>query len=118
MFFGISVESGHFHNFSTKRISCLVVREGLFSSAGVVALITLFLLAALHTTVLFAIKEYQAQENMRREILEIYTYYQSPPPLSPQHSMSTLGRESPVTMDNQNQQLLPPNPNKHTSSTV
>jgi len=101
---GLSVESGHLKNWSRPRPNCLIVREGLFSAAGIFALLTVFFAAGLYLTVLCAQRTIQEHENTRREVLEASALYASPP-RSPQHQMITsIARENPVVREDQIEQ--------------
>lgn len=90
---GLSVESGHLRKWSRPRPSCLVLREGVFSAAGVFALTTVLLAAGLYLTALRAQRISLRQETVRREIVEASILYASPP-TSPQ--ISTIPRENPI----------------------
>ncbi|GLU08429.1 hypothetical protein SLE2022_253430 [Rubroshorea leprosula] len=93
---GVSVESGHLKYWSRPRPSCLTVREGMFSAAGVFALMTVFLAASLYLTALRAHRLIQKQESLRREMLEASFLYASPPS-SPSHRViAAITREDPV----------------------
>lgn len=98
---GLSVESGHLKNWNRQRPSCLVIREGLFSAAGVFSLATVFFAAGLFLTALRAQTISQELENVRREVLEASALYASPP-----HRMATIARENPITSENHTQQPL------------
>lgn len=100
MLIGLSVESGHLKNWSRPRQNCLIVKEGLFSAAGVFALITVFLAAGLYLTALRAQRMSQEHENTRREMLEASALYASPP-RPPQHRIATIARENPAVRENQ-----------------
>ncbi|KAL2459305.1 hypothetical protein Fot_54994 [Forsythia ovata] len=76
---GLSVESGHLKNWQTPQESCLIIRQGLFTAAGVFGLLTVFLAAGLYITALRAQTHTQDQENRHREILEASVLYASPP---------------------------------------
>lgn len=76
---GLSVESGHLKDWSRPRPSCLIIREGVFTSAGVFSLLTVFLAAGLYATLLRVQWLCQQQENVRREVLDVSTLYASPP---------------------------------------
>lgn len=76
---GLSVESGHLKNWESPRPSCLVIRQGLFTAAGVLGLATVFFAAGLYITALRAERYVAIQENLRREILEVSVMYASPP---------------------------------------
>ncbi|XP_047960143.1 uncharacterized protein LOC125205324 [Salvia hispanica] len=88
---GLSVESGHLKDWETPRPSCLVIRQGLFTAAGVLGLATVFFAAGLYITALRAERYIQIQENMRRDILEVSVMYASPP--------RSPGRDQPVRAD-------------------
>ncbi|KAF5816814.1 hypothetical protein HanXRQr2_Chr03g0138441 [Helianthus annuus] len=51
---GLSVESGHLKGWLKPRSSCFIAREGLFSSAGVLGITTVFLATGLSITALRA----------------------------------------------------------------
>lgn len=80
---GLSVESGHLKNWETPRPSCLVIRQGLFTSAGVFGLGTVFFASCLYTTALRGERHVKIRQNTRREILEVSVMHASPP-TSPQ----------------------------------
>ncbi|XP_044500575.1 uncharacterized protein LOC123221739 [Mangifera indica] len=90
---GLSIESGHLKNWSRPRPTCLVIKEGLFSAAGVFALLTVFLAAGLYLTALRTQKVSEQHENVRREVLEASALFVSPPG-SPQ--LTTIPRENPI----------------------
>ncbi|KAL0548424.1 hypothetical protein IC582_012875 [Cucumis melo] len=106
---GLSVESGHLNNWSAPKESCLVIKEGLFSAAGVFQLATVFLAAGLYMTAVRAQRMFEQQENVRREVLESYHIHSSPPrslslaspPLQP---MPPIAREDPVIRHSHHQQ--------------
>jgi hypothetical protein len=102
---GLGVESGHLKNWSRPRPNCLIIKEGLFSVAGIFALLTVFFASGLYLTALRAQRMSQEHENTRREILEASALYASPP-RSPQHHMITaIARENPVAArENQTQE--------------
>lgn len=102
---GLSVESGHLKNWNRPRPNCLILREGLFSAAGVFSLTTVFLAAGLYLTALRAQIISQEQENVRREVLEASALYATPPS-SPPHGITTIARENPITRENHGQQPL------------
>ncbi|XP_062108704.1 uncharacterized protein LOC133819456 [Humulus lupulus] len=106
---GLSIESGHLKNWSKPRASCLVIREGLFSAAGVLALTSVFLAAGLYLTALKAQKIAQENENMRLRILETSALYASPPRSPTIHPMTAIDRENPIFRDD---------PIEHTSAFV
>ncbi|CAN8255610.1 unnamed protein product [Cochlearia groenlandica] len=93
---GLSVESGHLKNWSKPQPSCLVIRQGLFSAAGVFSLLTVSLATGLYVTALQAHKISNDLENTHRNILEASVLYASPP-RSPMNRMSTVAREGPAT---------------------
>ncbi|KAJ6891370.1 hypothetical protein NC651_024767 [Populus alba x Populus x berolinensis] len=100
----LSVESGHLKNWSRPRPNCFVIREGLFSVAGIFALLTVFFAAGLYLTALCAQRMSQEHENTRREILEASALYASPP-RSPQHqTITSMARENPVVGEDQIEQ--------------
>ncbi|KAH7573499.1 hypothetical protein ACOSP7_007223 [Xanthoceras sorbifolium] len=100
---GLSVESGHLRNWSNPRPSCLIIKEGLFSAAGVFALLTVFLAAGLYLTALRAQRISEELENVRREVLEASAMYVSPP-RSPLEGLTTIARENPIRRETQQQQ--------------
>ncbi|XWS53552.1 hypothetical protein CRYUN_Cryun10bG0011100 [Craigia yunnanensis] len=99
---GLSVESGHLKNWSKPKASCLIIREGLFCTAGVFSLMTVFLAAGLYLTALHAQKMFQEQQNVRHQVLETSVLYASPP-VSPPHRITTMAREDPVITEFPNQ---------------
>ncbi|CAL0306875.1 unnamed protein product [Lupinus luteus] len=76
---GVFVESGHLKNWS-------MPRKGIFSSAGVFALITVFLASALCLTTLHAQRISQDRENVQRESSTIHVSH--PTWLQQQHVAS------------------------------
>ncbi|GLT99043.1 hypothetical protein SLE2022_165110 [Rubroshorea leprosula] len=96
---GLSVESGHLKNWSRPRPGCLILREGMFSAAGVFALMTVFLAAGLYLTALRAQRMFQEQENVRREVLEASALYSSPPRSPPHRVIAAFPREDPITRE-------------------
>ena len=100
---GLSVESGHLKNWSRPRPNCLIIREGLFSAAGIFALLTVFFASGLYLTALRAQRMTQEHENTRREILEASALYASPPRSPPLHLITAVARENPVVRGNQAQ---------------
>ncbi|GAB2260081.1 hypothetical protein Droror1_Dr00010936 [Drosera rotundifolia] len=66
---GLSIESGHLKNWSTPRPSCLVVREGVFTAAGVFSLLTVFLAAGLYVVALRLQQELQDRYTVSQQIL-------------------------------------------------
>ncbi|XP_021730276.1 uncharacterized protein LOC110697227 [Chenopodium quinoa] len=97
---GLSVESGHLKDWSTPKTSCLIIREGVFTAAGVFSLLSVFLAAGLYATALRVQWLGQQQETIRREILEASSTYASPP-RSPQHSR--VARDAPTDVVRQDQ---------------
>lgn len=95
------MESGHLKNWARPKPSCLVIREGVFSAAGVFALTTVFLAAGLYLTALRAQRFSQNQENVRREVIEAAVMYASPPRSPP---LTTIPRENPIFRESQNEQ--------------
>ncbi|KAF8401387.1 hypothetical protein HHK36_012325 [Tetracentron sinense] len=81
---GLAVESDHLREWSIPRPSCFVVREGLFSAAGVFGLTTVLLAVGLYLTLLQAQRLHQEEDNVRREVLNASVLYASPP-RSPRH---------------------------------
>ncbi|KAL9258294.1 hypothetical protein AKJ16_DCAP06664 [Drosera capensis] len=74
---GLSIESGHLKNWSTPRLSCLVVREGVFTAAGVFSLLTVFLAAGLYVVALRLQQELQDKYTVSQQILEASAAYAS-----------------------------------------
>lgn len=95
---GLSVESGHLKNWSRPRPSCLIIKQGLFSAAGVFSLLTVFLASGLYLTALRAQRISQEHESLQRQILEASVLYASPPP-SPSHQISATARENPIARE-------------------
>ncbi|KDP27877.1 hypothetical protein JCGZ_18957 [Jatropha curcas] len=100
---GLSVESGHLKNWSKPRPSCLIIKQGLFSAAGVLSLLTVFFAAGLYITALRAQRISQEQENLRRQILEASALYATPPPSPPPQIIATA-RENPIARERQTMQ--------------
>ncbi|KVH96501.1 Protein of unknown function DUF1218 [Cynara cardunculus var. scolymus] len=92
---GLSVESGHLKGWSIPRPTCFIAREGLFSSAGVLGITTVFLSSGLSITALRAQWLLQDQENVRREVMEASILYSSPPRPSGDRIMA-VGGETPI----------------------
>ncbi|KAL7594875.1 hypothetical protein Lser_V15G31341 [Lactuca serriola] len=92
---GLSVESGHLKGWSTPRSSCFTAREGLFSSAGVFGITTVFLASGLSMTALRAQWLLQDQENVRQEVMQSSILYASPPRPSEDRIMA-VGGEAPI----------------------
>ncbi|KAL8490579.1 hypothetical protein ACS0TY_022552 [Phlomoides rotata] len=76
---GLSVESGHLKNWESLRPSCLAIRQGLFTSAGVFGLATVFLASGLYTTALRGERHVRIRQNTRREVLDVSAMHASPP---------------------------------------
>ncbi|KAK4433886.1 hypothetical protein Salat_0551300 [Sesamum alatum] len=93
---GLSVESGHLKNWATPRPSCLTIRQGLFTAAGVLGLLTVFLASGLYVTALRAEKYFQEGEIRRREMLEASIMYASPPRSPERSSIRAAPSESPL----------------------
>ncbi|AED95796.1 unnamed protein product [Arabidopsis thaliana] len=100
----LSVESGHLKNWSKPKPSCLVIRQGLFSAAGVFSLITVFLATGLYLTALQAHRISKDLENTHREIIEASVLYASPP-RSPTNRMATVAREGLATVRDESTSL-------------
>lgn len=62
----IGVESGHLYNWTKPRITCPVIRPGIFAVAGVFGLMTVFLGVALYMTALRTQRLNLGQEGMDR----------------------------------------------------
>ena len=92
---GLSVESGHLKGWSTLRPRCFIAQEGLFSSAGVFGITTVFLATGLSITALRAQWLLQEQENVRHEVMEASILYASPP-RSLEDRIMTVGGETPI----------------------
>ncbi|KZV58654.1 hypothetical protein F511_26085 [Dorcoceras hygrometricum] len=107
---GLSVESGHLKNWGTPRPNCVIIQHGLFTSAGVFGLLTVFLASGLYVTALRAERWYQEQENNRRRVLEASVFYQTPP-ISPRPgginiNLTTVANENPMPSQHQNSLTL------------
>ncbi|XP_010546996.1 PREDICTED: uncharacterized protein LOC104818896 [Tarenaya hassleriana] len=92
---GLSVESGHLRNWSKPKSDCLVIKQGLFSAAGVFSLLTVFLSTGLYITALRAHKISHDLERIQREIIDASVLYASPP-RSPSLRLVTVPREGPA----------------------
>ncbi|KAJ9546480.1 hypothetical protein OSB04_019023 [Centaurea solstitialis] len=92
---GLSVESGHLKGWSIPRSTCFIAREGLFSSAGVLGITTVFLASGLSITALRAQWLLQDQENARREVMEASILYSLPPRPSGDR-ITAVGGETPI----------------------
>ncbi|KAI4364476.1 hypothetical protein MLD38_020564 [Melastoma candidum] len=95
---GLSIESGHLKDWSRPRTNCLVIHEGLFCAAGVLALAAVLLAAGLHLTAVSLERALQEQELTRRQMLEASVIYASPPRSPRPQSISALLREDPVAV--------------------
>lgn len=105
---GISVESSHLKNWETPRSNCVIIQQGLFTSAGVFGLLTVFLASGLYVTALRAERWYKDQENNRRQVLESSVFYETPP-ASPRPggiNITTLSNENPMPRQHQNSLTL------------
>ncbi|GAB4843041.1 hypothetical protein Ancab_013018 [Ancistrocladus abbreviatus] len=102
---GLSVESGHLNNWSTPRPSCLVLPEGVFTTAGVFSLLTVFLVAGLYATALRVQWLCQEQEYIRQQAIETSALYASPPTSSP-HAMMSITTMIVPNYDLQSSQLF------------
>lgn len=102
---GISVESGHLSKWAMPRSGCIVIRQGLFSAAGVIGLATVFLAAGLYLTALRAQRLCREQDNLRRQVLDTATFYATPP-WSPPRRIPTTASESPMVRYNHNEEPL------------
>ncbi|CAI9771091.1 unnamed protein product [Fraxinus pennsylvanica] len=102
---GLSVESGHLKNWQMPRESCLIIREGLFTAAGVFGLLTVFLASGLYITALRAQLHTQDQVNTHRELLEASVLYASPP-RSPRRTIRAVPNENPTARQDQNLHTL------------
>lgn len=100
---GISVESGHLSKWAIPRSGCSVIRQGLFSAAGVIGLVTVFLAAGLYLTALRAQRLSQEQDNLRRQVLDTAIFYATPP-RSPPRSIRTTAAASPMVRYNHNEE--------------
>ncbi|KAL5700973.1 hypothetical protein ACHQM5_026361 [Ranunculus cassubicifolius] len=90
----LGVESGHLSKWTRPRVSCLVVRPGLFLAAGVFGLITVFLGSGLYLTALRAQRLCQEEENVRREVWNTTILFASPPRSPRHHAMANLMESS------------------------
>ncbi|KAL0393302.1 UNVERIFIED_CONTAM: hypothetical protein Sradi_2553000 [Sesamum radiatum] len=98
---GLSVESGHLKNWATPRPSCLTIRQGLFTAAGVLGLVTVFLASGLYITALRAERHFEAREIRRREMWEASVMYASPPRSPERTSIRAAPSESPLARQDQ-----------------
>ncbi|KAK9076046.1 hypothetical protein SSX86_004378 [Deinandra increscens subsp. villosa] len=71
---GLSVESGHLKGWLTSRQRCFIAPEGLFSSAGVLGITTVFLASGLSITALRTQWLLQDQQTVRQEEAPIPSY--------------------------------------------
>ncbi|CAK7326400.1 unnamed protein product [Dovyalis caffra] len=102
LLFGVAVESGHLKDWYRPRPNCLIVKEGLFSVAGVFALLAGFFAFGLYLIALRALRMSKVHENTRPEILEASAAFYVFPPRSLRHGNSATARE------NQNEQTITP----------
>lgn len=98
------MESGHLKDWSTPKPSCLIVRQGVYSAAGVFGLSTVFLASGLYITALRAQQLLQDQENVQREVIEASLLYASPP-RTPRNRLATVRNESPIIRQSNDQEL-------------
>ncbi|KNA04532.1 hypothetical protein SOVF_198860 [Spinacia oleracea] len=96
---GLSVESGHLKDWASPKSSCLIVREGVFTAAGVFSLLSVFLAAGLYATALRVQWLGQQQETIRRAILEASSIYATPP-RSPEHNRTATTTTQGVASTN------------------
>ncbi|XP_047309473.1 uncharacterized protein LOC124912878 [Impatiens glandulifera] len=94
---GISIESDHVKNWTGPRLRCLTVRPGLFATAGIFGLTTVFLAVGLYITALRALTFFKEDARIRRDILHAASLYLTPPrsPI-PRSEITTMPNESPV----------------------
>uniref|UniRef100_A0A7C9E601 Transmembrane protein n=1 Tax=Opuntia streptacantha TaxID=393608 RepID=A0A7C9E601_OPUST len=97
---GLSVESGHLKEWSKPRPSCLIIRAGVFTSAGVFSILTVFLAAGLYATLLRVQWLCQHQQNVQREALDVSTLYASPPRSPRPHHPTAQSRSSDASGQN------------------
>ncbi|PSR92528.1 Leucine-rich repeat-containing G-protein coupled receptor 4 like [Actinidia chinensis var. chinensis] len=95
---GLSVESGHLKDWSTPRPTCLSIRQGLFSAAGVFGLFTAFFCSGLYITALHVQRLLQNQESVQREVAEAAALYSSPPQ-SPPRRVIAVPNENPIVRE-------------------
>lgn len=94
---GVAMESGHLKDWSRPRPNCLIVREGLFSAAGVFALLTAFFSIGLYFTALRALRDSKLHEkNTRLEILEASAASYVFQPRSIQHGDGAIPRDNQI----------------------
>ncbi|WCJ23380.1 hypothetical protein M5689_005407 [Euphorbia peplus] len=98
---GLSIESGHLKNWSKPKPSCLIIKQGLFSAAGVLSLLTVFLASGLYLTALRAQRMSEEHQNFRQAIIETSTYYASPPQSPRRRQIAATPREDPVGREHQ-----------------
>ncbi|KAG7029006.1 hypothetical protein SDJN02_10189, partial [Cucurbita argyrosperma subsp. argyrosperma] len=92
----LTFQAAFFFDWWSPKESCLVIKEGLFSAAGVFELATVFLAAGLYMTAVRAQRLFEDQVNVRREVLESYHIHSSPPRSPPVQPMPPIAREDPV----------------------
>ena len=90
---GVAMESGHLKDWSRPRPNCLIVREGLFSAAGVFALLTAFFSIGLYLTALRALRDSKLHE---LEILEATAASYVFQPRSIQHGDGVIARDKQI----------------------
>lgn len=110
---GVSVESGHLKKWSDPRITCIVLKQGLLSAAGVLALTTVFLGTALYLVALRAQTLSQQQHNVQQHLIHSSLLYASPP--SSPH-LTPIHRENPNNHNHDHLLSVFPTPFIKTSS--
>ncbi|KAF9677244.1 hypothetical protein SADUNF_Sadunf08G0087800 [Salix dunnii] len=90
---GVAMESGHLKEWSRPRPNCLIVREGLFSAAGVFALLTVFFSIGLYLAALRALRDSKLHE---LEILEATAASYVFQPRSIQHGDGVIARDNQI----------------------
>ncbi|KAL0367783.1 UNVERIFIED_CONTAM: hypothetical protein Sradi_3668400 [Sesamum radiatum] len=80
----------------TPRPTCLTIRQGLFTAAGVLGLVTVFLASGLYITALRAERHFEEREIRRREMWEASVMYASPPRSPERRSIRAAPSESPL----------------------
>ncbi|XP_011071653.1 uncharacterized protein LOC105157054 [Sesamum indicum] len=98
---GLSIESGHLKNWAAPRPSCLTIRQGLFTAAGVLGLVTVFLAFGLYITALRAERYFEEREIRRREMWEASVMYASPPRSPERTTIRAAPSESPLARQDQ-----------------
>ncbi|XP_020589111.1 uncharacterized protein LOC110030642 [Phalaenopsis equestris] len=87
----IGVESGHLYNWTKPRLTCPVIRPGLFAVAGVFGLITVFLGVAMYLTALRTQRLRLEEERMDRR----YHLGQTPEPPGGPVALRTYQSQAP-----------------------